>query len=130
MFDSYVRGFHVYQTVCSPLIGEDELKCRHEKENEEDEFAIGVYGYNLHRETLVGHIPRNITKFVYTYLQLRNSKLYCRVTGKILNRDAENGLEIPVTYTLNVHEKAIEWMESKMHEDIKTNGNLKDRSLK
>ena len=68
-------GFRVYQIVCSPIIGEDELECRHKKENEEDEFAIGVYGYDLHRETLVGHIPWNISKFVYTFLQLRNSKL-------------------------------------------------------
>ena len=120
-----MRGFHVYQIVCSPIIGVDELKCRHEKENEEDKFAIGVYGYDLHRETLVGHVPRNISKFVYAFLQLRNSKLYCRVTGNRLNRGAEYGLEIPVTYTLNVHEKAIEWMKSKMYEDVKINENLK-----
>ena len=123
-------GFHVYQIVCSPIIGEDELECRQKKENEEDESAIGVYGYDLHRETLVGYIPRNISKFVYTFLQLRNSKLYCRVTGNRLNRDAEYGLEIPVTYRLSVHEKAIQWMKSKMYEDIKVNEYLKDRSLK
>ena len=126
----YVRGFHVYQIVCSPIIGEYELECRNEKENEEDEFAIGVYGYDLRRETLVGHIPRNISKFVYTLLQLRNSNHYRRVTGNRLHRGAEYGLEIPATYTLNVHKKATEWVKSKMYEDIKINENLKDRSLK
>ena len=30
-FESYVRGFHVHQTVWSPIIGEQNLKCRHEK---------------------------------------------------------------------------------------------------
>ena len=96
-----MRGFHVCQIVCPPIIGEDQLKCRHEKENEEDEFAIGAYGYDLHRETLVGHIPWNISKFVYAFLQLRNSKLYCRVKGNRLNRGAEYDWEIPVTYTLS-----------------------------
>ena len=38
-FESYVCGFHVYKTVWSPLIGEENLKCRHEENNKEDEFA-------------------------------------------------------------------------------------------
>ena len=32
-FESYVRGFHVYQTVWSPIIGEENLECRHEEKN-------------------------------------------------------------------------------------------------
>ena len=42
-FESYVRGFHVYQTVWSPIIDEENLERRHEEKNEEGEFAIGVY---------------------------------------------------------------------------------------
>ena len=83
--DSYVRGFHVYQTLWSLIIAEEDLECRHEKENE-DEFAIGIYRYDLQRETLVGHVPGNIYKFVYKFLQLLNWRLYCRVTGNRLNR--------------------------------------------
>ena len=30
-FESYVRGFHVYQTVWSPFIGEENLECRHKE---------------------------------------------------------------------------------------------------
>ena len=41
-FESYVRGFHVYKTVWSPIIGEENLQCRHEQKNEENEFAIGA----------------------------------------------------------------------------------------
>ena len=33
----------MYQTVWSLIIGEENLECRHEEKNEEDEFAIGVY---------------------------------------------------------------------------------------
>ena len=38
-----MRGLDVYQTVWLPIIGEENLKYRHEEKNEEDEFAIGVY---------------------------------------------------------------------------------------
>ena len=40
-FESYVLGFRVYQTVWSPIIGEENIECRHEEKNEEDEFAMG-----------------------------------------------------------------------------------------
>ena len=63
-FESYARGFHVYKTVWSPLIAEENLKCRHEQNNKEDEFAIGVYRNDSEKETLVGHMPRNISKFI------------------------------------------------------------------
>ena len=107
-FESYVCGFHAYQTVWSPIIGEENLESRHEEKNEEDEFAIGVYRNDFQKETLVGHMPRNISKFVYKFLNLRNSKLSCKVKGKGLNRGAGYALEIPVIYTFNEHEKAIE----------------------
>ena len=84
-FDLYVPGFHVYQAVWSPIIGEEDLECKHEKENEEDEFAIGVYCYDLQRETLVRHIPRNISKFVNKFLQLPNLK-FERAQDKLLSR--------------------------------------------
>ena len=75
--EPYVRGFHVYQTGWSPIFGEENLECRHEEKNEEHEFAIGVYRNDFRKETLVGHMPRNISKFVYKFLKLPNSKLSC-----------------------------------------------------
>ena len=68
-FKSYVSGSRVYQTVWSLIIGEENLECRHEEKNEEDEFAIGVYRNDFQKETLVGHKPCNITKFVYKFLK-------------------------------------------------------------
>ena len=102
-FESYVRGFHVYQTVWSPIIDEENLECRHEEKNEEGEFAIGVNRNDFQKETLVGHMPRNLSKFVYKFVKLPNSELSC----------------IPVIYTFNGHEKTIEWIKSKIQEDIK-----------
>ena len=75
-----MRGFHVYQTVWLPIIVEESLKCRHEEKNEEDEFATGFYRNDFQKETLVGHMPCNISRFVYKFLKLPNSKIYCKVT--------------------------------------------------
>ena len=98
----------MYQTVWLPIIHEENLECKHEEKNEEDEFAIGVYRKDFQKETLDGHMPRNISKFVHKLLKLPNSKLYCKVKGKKLNRDAGYGLEIPVIYMFNGNEKTIE----------------------
>ena len=57
--ESYVRRFHVYQTMWSPVIGEENLECRHEEKKEEGEFVIGVYRIVFQKETLVEHMPRN-----------------------------------------------------------------------
>ena len=78
-FESYVRGFHVYQTVWSPIIDEENLECRHEEKNEEDEFAIVFYRNDFQKETLVGHTPCNISKFIYKFSKLPNSKLSYKV---------------------------------------------------
>ena len=129
-FESYMRGFHVYQTVWSPIIGEENLECRQERKNEEDESAIGAYRNDFQKESLVGHMPRNTSKFVYKFLKLPNSKLSSKVKGKRLNRGAVYGLEIPVIYTFNGHEKDIKWIKCKIQEDIKLEQSMKNRCLK
>ena len=121
-----MRGFDLYQTVRSPVIGEENLECRHEEKNEGDEFGIGVSRNDFQKETFVGHMPRSISKFVYKFLKLPNSKLSCKVKGKRLNRGAGYGLEIPVIYTFNGHEKAIVWIKSIIQEDIKLEQSMKN----
>ena len=74
-------------------------------------------------------MPCNISKYVYKFLKLPNSKLSCKVKGKRLNRGAGYGLEIPVIYS-NGREKAIEWIKSKIQEDIKLEQNMKNCGLK
>ena len=59
-------------------------------------FAIGEYWNDFEKETLVRHVLRNISKFVYKFLKLPNSKISWKVKGKRLNRGAGYGLEIPV----------------------------------
>ena len=38
-------------------------------------FAIGEYRNDFEKETLVRHVLRNISKFVYKFLKLPNSKI-------------------------------------------------------
>ena len=64
-------------------------------------------------------MPRHISKFVYKFLKLPNSKLSRKVKGKRLHRGAGYGLKISVIYTFNGHGKAIKWIKSKIQEDIK-----------
>ena len=75
-------------------------------------------------------MPRSISKFVYTFLKLQNSKLSCKVKGKRLHRGARYGLEIPVIYTLNGHERTIEWIKSRIQQDITLEQSMKNRCLK
>ena len=63
------------------------------------------------KRNLVWHMPCNISKFAYKFLKLPNSKLSCKVKGKRLNRGAGYGLEIPVIYAFNGHEKTFEWIK-------------------
>ena len=91
-----------------PIIDEENLECRHDEKIEGDKFAIGVYRNDFQKETLVGHMPRNISKSAYKFLKLPNSKRSCRVKGKTLNRGGGYGLKIPVIYTYNKHENTIE----------------------
>ena len=40
------------------------------------------------------------------------------------------GLELPVIYTFNGHEKAIEWIKCKIQENIRIEQSMKNRCLK
>ena len=57
-------------------------------------------------------------------------KISCKVKGKRLNRGAGYGLEIPVICMFNGPEKALEWIKSKIQEDIKLVQSVKNRCLK
>ena len=82
------------------------------------------------KKTLVRHIPRNISKFVYKFLKLPNSKLFLQIEGKRLNKSAGYRLEIPVMCTFNGHERVIGWIKSKIQEDIKLEQSMKNRCIR
>ena len=55
-FDSVVRGFHEYQSICAPVLGE-ELPCKREIHNPLDSFAAAVTKDRM----VIGHLPRRFS---------------------------------------------------------------------
>ena len=53
MIDSCMCGYHYYQDVWDPVIGE-QLECVQEPANLHDRYAVAV----LKEETVVGHVSR------------------------------------------------------------------------
>lgn len=93
---SCVRGYHVYQEVWTPVIGE-ELVCRREMGNVQDRYAVGIYEQNLNGpETLVGHLPRKISLLCSLFLR-HGGTITCQISnGRRHSSDLpQGGLEVP-----------------------------------
>lgn len=93
--ESCVRGFHVYQDVWVPVIGET-LPCRRETDNSEDRYAVAYYK----SEEVVGHVPRKISRLCAAFLR-RGGAMKGTVTGtRRYSSDLEQGgMEIPCKLT-------------------------------
>ena len=105
---SYVRGYHAYMKIWNPKLGDNDVEVKHDK------FAIAIF----HSKRIVGHVPKNLSKFFYQFLSLPNCTISCEVTGKRVNRGGGYGLEILVKYTFLGPNKAIEWIEKRVTEII------------
>ena len=71
-FGGVVRGFHVYQAVWSPVVGE-ELSIVREHGNPEDAFAVVV----TKSGTTVGLIPREISKTCWHFIIAHDGEINC-----------------------------------------------------
>jgi hypothetical protein len=91
-FHSFIRGFHVYQNIWSPEIGE-EVTCTIEENNHHDKFAVCV----LKNDVVVGHVPLENSRVCYFFLK-RGGRIIANVTGHHRNRGVVIGLEIPAEY--------------------------------
>ena len=90
---SYIRGYHAYQDIWDPRIGEV-LPLQREPGNPEDKFAVAV----IRRGNIVGHLPFNLAPVVSAFLRKDVNKGLVEVKGAKVNRGAGYGLEIPCTY--------------------------------
>ena len=64
------RGYYTDMDSWNPLIGEI-LKCKREPTNELDKHAVATMRSNsLGKESVVGHIPQNISKFFSIFLMI------------------------------------------------------------
>ena len=61
-----VRCYHVYKGIWAAAIGE-ELVCGREPTNMADRYAVAV----LKQETIIGNLPRKISKCVFPVLAKR-----------------------------------------------------------
>ena len=110
-FRSVIRGFHVYQAVWSPVLGE-ELATQQEHDNPEDRYAVSV----LKSGTVVGHIPREISKTCWSFIA-RNGEIKCKVTGRRQRSFLlEGGLEIPCIYRFSGKKKLVDKLIKLMQE--------------
>lgn len=104
-----MRGFHVYGAVWTPVLNE-ELTTAQEPSNPEDKYAVSI----VKNDTVVGHIPRELSKTCWYFIQ-RDGEILCTVTG---NRQRSNlmegGLEIPCIYTFRGKKKLVDKLKSIM----------------
>ena len=105
--DSFVRGYHPYNDIWAPKVGDENLCLKSESENQHDKFAVAI----LLQEKVVGHVPINLSKIFHQFLKIPNCTIGCKVTRKRVNRGTGYGLEIPVQYIFVGAEKAVEWAE-------------------
>ena len=107
-FDSFIRGYHVYQRIWTSVVGET-YSCTREPGNEQDSKAVAV----MYEDGVVGHSPLAISKCISLFLNLPGSFLETKVTGKRINRGGGYGLEVPCKYRISGQEKAVEWIKRK-----------------
>ena len=63
-FESAVRGHHVFKRIWTPVNGQL-LQVRAETGNERDPYAVAT----VHDDTIVGHVPREISRTAFYFLQ-------------------------------------------------------------
>lgn len=96
VFDSCIRGYHVYKNIWTPSLGET-LICELEFGNVHDPYAVAVKKASA---GTIGHIPRNISALCHFFMR-RNGIITCQVTGarRYSSDLVQGGLEVPCTYT-------------------------------
>ena len=107
-YDSFARGYHMYMDIWNPLIGMI-LKCKREPTNEVDKHAVAIMRSNsLAKESVVGHIPENVSKFSLMFLMTLFTSIEVEVVGKNLNHGGGHGLETPIKYCFYGLEKIVQ----------------------
>ena len=108
-FDSFIRGYHLYQYIWTPAKGET-YSCTCEAGYEQDCNAVAV----MYEDRVVGHISLVISNCISLLLTLLGSFLQTKVTGERINRGrGAYGLEVPCKYRISEQEKTVDWIKKK-----------------
>ena len=134
-----LQGYHEYRTTWNPSIGEV-LCLKHKVNNVYDRYAIAATKIHpgLLISTVVGHLPREISRFTYFIIDL-GASMTCKVVDTAHRRSPliQGGLEIPieVNVEMEVSEKTLLVMNrykdfvSKHYEEL-INGVYEDATKK
>ena len=91
----FIRGYHAYQDVWEPSVGEV-LLLQREPTNFKDSQAVAIMKSTL----IVGHVPASLSALFSHFLSRTCNKATVEITGSKVNRGAGYGLEIPCKYRL------------------------------
>ncbi len=102
--ESAVRGFHEYQTIWKPKLGEL-LTTEPDPYNIHDKYAISVKRDHL----IVGHIPIELSKFCYFFIK-RGGIITVEVVdiNRRISDLPQGGLEIPAQLIFVGSEKDVD----------------------
>ena len=92
---SYVRGYHAYMNIWTPIQGQT-LLVRREATNSKDNNAVAVFLDDV----IVGHVPHNLAPRFSRFLRRDVNTAFAEVTGGKVNRGGGYGLEMPCVYRL------------------------------
>ena len=115
---SFVRGYHAYQDVWNPSVGQV-LMLRRQPDNLHDRHAVAVVTSD---STVVGHVPYNPAPIFSHFLAREFNKGTVCITGERTNRGAGYGLEVPCIYRLYGPKGFVDRLSQKV-------GSLRDTGL-
>ena len=89
-----IRGYHEYHIVWTPVLNEI-LEAKHKFHNCHDCYAISVLKCLHGSDTVIGHLPWEISRFTY-FIILHGAQVSCRITDTHHRRSplVQGGLEI------------------------------------
>ena len=100
-------------------VGGRTLKCRQKPSSEVDKNAVAIIrSDSWEKETIVGHVPQNISKTCSMFLKVPNTSIEVQVVWKRLNRGGAYGLEIPIIYRFYGQEKLVNCLIKKIKEEL------------
>ena len=105
VLNSYIRGYHVYKDVWTPVIGEI-LTCCQEPNNVKDSEAVAVKSDDS--SCILRHVPLYLSKWVSHFLKKSTNKATTEVTGTKVNCGV--GLEVLCRYKFSRDNFSIEWL--------------------
>ena len=90
---SFVRGYHDYQAVWQPSVGEV-LLFQTEPTNIKDKKAVA----NCQNTLVVGHVPAKLSVLFCQLLSRTCNKGTVKVSGAVVNRGAGYGMEVSLVW--------------------------------